>query len=241
MEFSTFVETQVYYFCYMQREVIITADGSRTIFIPEMNEHYHSSHGALQEALHVFIQNGFSLFYERNEVVVFEMGFGTGLNAFLTLLEAHRTGKKVRYKGIEAYPVSLEMALDMEYPAKIGQGFDSEFKKIHEVQWNESVVIDPFFELEKIGSRIEDYQYVPGTVDLIYFDAFGPRAQSDMWELPVLEKMADLLKPGGVLVTYCAKGQFKRDLRALGLEVESLPGPPGKREMTRAVKKEAGA
>ena len=110
--------------------------------------------------------------------------------------------------GIEAYPVSLEMALDMEYPAKIGQGFDTEFKKIHEVQWNESVVIDPFFELEKIGSRIEDYQYVPGTVDLIYFDAFGPRAQAEMWDKAIFEKLHAALNKGGVLVTYCAQGQF---------------------------------
>ena len=220
----------------MKREVITTADGSRTIFIPEMEENYHSGHGALQEALHVFIKNGLSDLMDQKEITVFEMGFGTGLNAFLSLLEAEKVGVKVKYSGIEAFPVVVEMALEMDYPGMVGGEFRELFELMHRSSWGEFHDLTNNFSFRKIHAKIEDHSTESDLYDIIYYDAFGPRAQQAMWEPVILQKMYDMLKPGGFLVTYCAKGQVKRDLRSLGFEVQALPGPPGKREMTRALK-----
>lgn len=217
----------------MKREVVITSDGSKTIYLEELDEHYHSSHGAIQEALHVFIENGLKNCHQE-ELSIFEMGFGTGLNAALTLIHADK--KEILYHGIEAYPVSVEMAKEMEYPDLI-DGLDSKiYIKLHESPWNEEVGISDKFRLKKIEQKIEDFNEEISKFDLVYFDAFGFRAQSDMWNMNVLEKMYNMLKPGGSLITYAARGQFKRDLKSLGFSVKSLPGPPGKREMTVGLK-----
>ncbi|XOV67916.1 MAG: tRNA (5-methylaminomethyl-2-thiouridine)(34)-methyltransferase MnmD [Fluviicola sp.] len=218
----------------MKREITKTADGSTTIYIPEMDENYHSHHGAIQEAKHVFLNYGIESL-KQDEISVFEMGFGTGLNALLTLDYALKNEKKINYIGIEAYPVEKEMIGDLNYLDEIGEKYAEVFEKMHAIPWGESVDLGDF-QLTKIHERIEDYQPKSNSVDIVYFDAFGPRAQGDMWELPVLEKMAKMIKPGGILVTYCAQGQFKRHLKSLGFEIERLPGPPGKREMTRATK-----
>lgn len=229
--FSTIVDT----FEFMKREVVKTQDGSTTIYIPEMDENYHSTHGAINEAMHVFIDYGLHLFSDREEVKIFELGLGTGLNALLTFIHAKSA---VAYTGIEAFPVSLEMAKEMNYVEEAGKEYSAVFDQMHAAPWEEVVALSDRFDLMKVQSKIQEFDMPKDHFDLIYFDAFGPRAQSEMWELPVLEKMYKGLKNEGVLVTYCAKGQFKRDLKSLGFEIEELPGPPGKREMTRATKKE---
>lgn len=221
----------------MDRIVRLTNDGSSTIYIPEMDENYHSGHGAFQEAMHVFIHNGLEALISRDKIRVFEMGFGTGLNALLALEWAETHGKHVEYTGIEAYPVAWEMAQDLNYTDFVLQETKVFFSSMHQAKWGHVIELTPRFIFEKVHEKIQYFTIEKRKVDCIFFDAFGPRAQSEMWEYAILEKMTDLLDLGGCLVTYCAKGQLKRDLKGLGLEVEVLPGPPGKREMTRAWKK----
>lgn len=221
----------------MKREIIETGDGSKTIFIPEMNENYHSGHGAYQEAMHVFIQHGIRSL-EKKEFSIFEMGFGTGLNALLSLDEAIKNGFVVNYTGIEAFPVELDHALQMDYEQYVSPDSAKLYRRFHESDWGIEHVLHQNFNFRKLHQKIEDHLPEISTYDIIFFDAFGPRAQSSMWELPILEKMHQMLKSDGLLVTYCAKGQFKRDLKSLGFEVVSVPGPPGKREMTQAFKRD---
>lgn len=220
----------------MKREIIETNDGSKTIFIPEMNENYHSGHGAYQEAMHVFIQHGIRAL-DKKEFSVFEMGFGTGLNALLSLNEAVKNELLVSYTGIEAYPVEIEHASQMCYESHVDPEVSLLYEKLHESSWGTEHIIHPAFSFRKLHQKIEDHLPEMSSYDIIFYDAFGPRAQSSMWELPILEKMHRMLKSDGLLVTYCAKGQFKRDLKSLGFEVVSVPGPPGKREMTQAFKR----
>lgn len=220
----------------MKREIIETSDGSKTIFIPEMNENYHSGHGAYQEAMHVFIEHGIRSL-NKKELKIFEMGFGTGLNALLSLDESIRNGYTISYTGIEAYPVELDHAFQMEYEQFVDARSASLFKSMHLAEWGIEHELSSAFRFKKLHERIEDHQPERLLFDLLFFDAFGPRAQAEMWEMPILEKMHDMLKTEGLLVTYCAKGQFKRDLKSLGFEVHAVPGPPGKREMTQAFKK----
>ena len=217
----------------MKHEVIITGDGSSSIFIPELNEHYHSSHGAIQEAEHVFIKHGIQQ-VEKESVTIFELGFGTGLNALLTALFAKKHKIRVTYYSIEAFPVDNALLEQLNYSELLEDTNDT-LKTIHAAAWETDVVISGYFTLRKIEAKIEIFQ-LQQSVDLIYFDAFGPRAQAELWNIEILQKMHKALNDDGVLVTYCAQGQFKRDLKSLGFRVESLPGPPGKREMTRAIK-----
>jgi len=220
----------------MKRELRETADGSMTIYLPEMDEHYHSYHGALQEAKHVFIENGIKRFPKKDKdiISVFELGLGTGLNALLTAIWAERNQQKVAYFGLEAFPVELEMNFEMKYDRLITD-YESKnlFTKIIEAPWEAKTEISTFFQLCKCQSKIQTL-LVNQKFDIIYFDAFGPRAQEEMWDFEILEKTTSMLNPNGLFVTYCAKGQLKRDLKTLGLKVETLPGPPGKREMTIA-------
>ncbi len=220
----------------MERKIIQTSDGSKSLYLPEFDETYHSRHGALQEAYHVFIRRGLDLFEEGSEVRILEMGFGTGLNCFITWLEAHRRNLKVHYRGLEAYPISIEVARELDYPVALGHK-ESEplFETLHKSPWDSSVVIDESFELKKIKGLFTDFN-VTDDFDLIYFDAFGPRVQPELWTESVFEKMYLALHHKGVLVTYSAKGSVRRALQAVGFEVERLPGPPGKREMLRATK-----
>lgn len=220
----------------MERKIIQTADGSKTVYVSALDETYHSSHGALQEAEHVFIRNGLHFLSQEAPVRIFEMGFGTGLNALLALRESLNAQMKIEYTGIEAYPVESEIWQSMEYASAIDPGLQETYNRMHTAPWNERIELTADFALRKMHSKMEDYAVEEGSQDLVFYDAFGPRAQGEMWMLPVLEKMHRLLRSGGVLVTYCAMGQFKRNLKSLGFLVESLPGPPGKREMTRAVK-----
>lgn len=222
----------------VKREIIVTADGSKTIHMPEWNENYHSSHGALQEAKHVFLKYGFECFKDQREISIFEVGFGTGLNAILTCEAAEVNQQNVHYDGLEAYPVSDEEIEALDYVSLFeNEESKANYLKIHAVSWDSDEVISPNFTLRKILQKLEEFTFEAEQYDLIYFDAFGPRAQDDMWQLAHFEKLFGALKPNGILVTYCAKGQVKRDLKAAGFEIEALPGPPGKREMTRARKK----
>lgn len=222
----------------MNRELKITNDGSSTIYIPEMDETYHSTHGAIQEAKHVFIENGLLTFEENNvtKLNVLEVGFGTGLNALLTLI--NQGERIIEYTGLEAYPVEMGLINGLNYVSELGEEHQSNFEKLHTSEWNEIVSIDNHFFLKKVDQKIQTVQFETSYFDLVYFDAFGPRAQGEMWQKQVLEKVATSMKTGGILVTYCAMGQFKRDLKSLGFDIEVLPGPPGKREMTRATKGE---
>lgn len=220
----------------MKRSVIVTADGSKTIHLEEWNENYHSKHGAIQEAYHVFIKNGLSLFNDR-AIAILEIGFGTGLNALITLLEAKKYGLTVRYTGVEAYPVIPEEWEQLEYNSELkAESFESLFREMHESAWDEDLTISNDFVLHKQVKKFQDVKDVD-LYDLIYFDAFGARVQPELWTEPIFLKMYQSLKIGGVLVTYAAKGSVRRAMQAVGFATERLPGPPGKREMLRATKK----
>lgn len=220
----------------MEREIIKTLDGSTTIHLKEWDECYHSKHGAIQEAKHVFIKNGLSLF-ENNPVSILEIGFGTGLNAFITFLESIEKNQKIDYVGVEAYPVNAEEVLAMNYVEELkALKFHNIFEKMHKCEWNIKIDICDQFSLTKrqqFFDQIDDFE----TFDLIYFDAFGYRVQPELWSTEIFQKMYNSLKPNGVLVTYAARGVVKRSMIAVGFTVEKLAGPPGKREMFRAFKK----
>ncbi len=216
-------------------EIKQTADGSNTIYLPELNENYHSFHGAIQEAKHVFIENGLDQFASKSEISIFELGFGTGLNALLTYLWAETNQVKIQYTSIEVFPVPIDICKKMDYPSQLDQSSSEVYSKLLDAEWGQLVSLSKNFFIHKIKGAIQEWSNNQN-FDLIYFDAFGPRAQPEIWELPILEKMYNSLKVNGVLVTYCAQGQFRRNLKSLGFKVESLPGPPGKREMTRANK-----
>jgi tRNA U34 5-methylaminomethyl-2-thiouridine-forming methyltransferase MnmC len=220
----------------MKREVISTADGSKTIYLPELNEYYHSSHGALQEAQHVFIRHGLGLLTS-DYITVFELGFGTGLNALLSYFSTEKRNQYVHYIGLEPFPPSPDELRQMEYAKHASDPHASEiYATMCQAPFNSPVSLSEHFVLEKVQKKLQEYDRECNSVDIVFYDAFGPRAQSEMWEIEMLKKCVNFLSPGGIFVTYCAKGQLKRDLKSLGMIVESLPGPPGKREMTRATK-----
>ena len=221
----------------MKQKHVITADGSSSIYVEDLDEHYHSSHGAMQEAKHVFIQNGLDFLCNKDKIRVFEMGFGTGLNALLTSLYAEENNVQIFYTGIEAYPVQQELIRKLNYTDHLADKAENIFNDIHGVEWNRFRPITPNFQLNKVDKKIEDYQGQNEEFDIVYFDAFGHRAQPEMWDRNIIETIANLLESGGVFVTYAARGQLRRDLINLNFEVEKLPGPPGKREMIRATKK----
>ncbi|MDT7832346.1 tRNA (5-methylaminomethyl-2-thiouridine)(34)-methyltransferase MnmD [Flavobacteriaceae bacterium S356] len=219
----------------MKREIITTADGSTTIHLPDWNEQYHSKHGAIQEAYHVFIKQGLSLF-EKQDISILEIGFGTGLNALITFLEASDRTLNVHYIGVEAYPVASDEVSKLNYVEALkAKEHATVFEQLHAQSWNKLHAISPFFSLEKrqqFFGQIADRN----VFNLIYFDAFGARVQPELWTEAIFTKMYQALRPNGVLVTYSAKGSVRRAMQSVGFSVERLPGPPGKREMLRAVK-----
>jgi len=222
----------------MKRNIITTKDGSKTIHLPDWNESYHSQHGAYQEAMHVFIQSGLQyLQREKSQLAILEIGFGTGLNALITLNEAILMQKLIKYDGLEAYPVSAEEWNAMDY-TKIEalKSLKEENEQLFQLTWNKWHEINPFFSLYKRKEILQDFKPENQVYDLIYFDAFGPRVQPEMWTTSIFEKLYESLNEGGIFVTYCCKGQVRRDLIDVGFEVEKIPGPPGKREMLRARK-----
>lgn len=215
--------------------IIDSADGSHTILSEVYGVTYHSRHGATTETEHVFIQMGLHWkAQEKKEISVLEVGFGTGLNAFMSMLEAERQGWLIRYQSLETHPVSMEQAAALNYPDMLQvPERASDFLQLHSLDWNRPHAISKYFIFEKTFVPLQDFQ--PDRLfDVIFFDAFAPQAQPEMWEEAIFEKLAKTLNSGGGLVTYCAQGEFRRRLRRAGFATERLPGPPGKREMTRA-------
>lgn len=215
--------------------MIITADGSSTIHLDDWEESYHSKHGAIQEAKHVFLKNGLQLFYDHKIISILEIGFGTGLNAFLTYLDAKSNNLVVEYEGVEKYPVAFEEIQQCNFAQKLNVD-RAPFDRIHNINWEENVLVSEGFHLKKRNQDFKDICDV-NRFDLIYFDAFGPRVQPELWTEKLFSNMYLALKNNGVLVTYSAKGSVRRAMQKVGFQVEKLPGPPGKREMLRAVKK----
>ena len=227
----------------MKKEIIQTKDGSTTFYLPELNETYHSKNGAIQEAYHVFIKNGFSLFEghellrtgEAKPISILEIGFGTGLNAFITSLESQNNNQTVDYVGVEAYPITQEEALTMNYANQIDASKNEVFQKIHQIDWEIKTQLNTTFQLTKRKQLFQDIVDVE-VFDLIYFDAFGYDVQPELWSDEIFEKMFIALKSGGVLVTYACRSVIKNSMISAGFKIEKLPGAPGKREMLRASK-----
>ena len=212
-----------------------TADGSFTLYVPELDEHYHSVKGALTESQHIFIDMGLKHSQATNPYIL-EIGLGTGLNCFLTYLTSKETGQAIHYTGIERFPLSEEVIDQLDYATLIGKGEKEIYQAIHQAAWNKEVLLSPHFSLHKIEGDFTQYSFL-GKYDLIYFDAFAPEKQPEMWEQPLFDVLYELLNPGGILTTYCAKGVVRRMLQAAGFTVERLAGPPGgKREILRATK-----
>lgn len=218
-------------------EIITTSDGSHSLLNKTLNETYHSHHGALQESVHVFVNKGLRFLIDSfapETVNIFEVGFGTGLNALLTLQFARQSNVSISYTSIEAFPLERDLWSKLNYGATIG--LSEQHVALHEADWNSPVDIYPNFKLIKLKTSLQDLNFKTSAFNLIFFDAFAPNKQPEMWELPILEKVVQIMTTPAVFVTYCAKGQVKRDLRTLGLQVETLEGPPGKKEMVRALK-----
>lgn len=226
----------------MSREVklITTEDGSHSLYVPDINESYHSFHGAYREAIHVFMLYGLEAWAARNSgkqpIRIFEVGFGTGLNAWLTLIWSEQTQIPVLYHTIEPFPLEEEIYKQLNYTELDDalwhyQGY---FTKIHKAEWDMGDGISPFFNMKKEKSTLEEV--ILYNSDIIFFDAFSPKKQPELWELPYLGKVVRSMNPNAAFVTYCATGKLKRDLTSLGLTLDTVPGPPGKKEMTRAWK-----
>lgn len=222
----------------MDLELITTADGSSSIFVPELNEHYHSTFGAIAESQHIFIKAGFrSKATPSAEINILEVGFGTGLNAFLTFLETIPDQYKINYTSIEPNILGKAITDKLNYASILNPSETHLFNRMHEAPWNEVVSFNSYFSLEKLKGNLENIQLPEKRFDLIYFDAFGPAVQPELWTEEVFKKIFEATAEGGILVTYSAKGSVRRALKAAGFSTEKLPGPTGKREITRAIKK----
>lgn len=219
-----------------QREIILTADGSHSLFVPELNESYHSKFGAVAESQHIYINTGLKTFSTTSDFInIFEVGFGTGLNALLTYHEALISKKNINYSGIENYPLQPDFIKQLNYAKEVSWNIAEEiFYKLHEADWDTEIMISDFFTLTKINQNLLDYTPVKGLYDLVYFDAFGPDVQSELWTEEIFKKIASSMKCNGILVTYSTKGNVKRALKKSGFSIEKLPGPQGKREILRA-------
>ncbi len=221
-----------------KHELILTSDGSHTIKSPLFNATYHSVHGAIQESIHVFIEGGlqYMLQQKTNPIKLLEFGFGTGLNALLSAIHPNPNEINIQYSSLESYPISADQVMLLNYPQLLSHPKSKIwFEKIHQCEWGFFNDIHPNFQLRKINADFIDWPK-DDNYDLIYLDAFSPTVQSTFWENPFLEKLFGNMNSGATLLSYCAKGTFKRALKEAGFTVEGLPGPPGKREMTRAIK-----
>lgn len=217
----------------MERVIEHTADGSATLFVPELDEHYHSVKGAFTESQHIFIDMGLKACPSPTPKIL-EVGFGTGLNAYLTLLEAERSGRHVHYTGIELYPLPWETIEQLHYNE------DERFKALHTAAWEKEIEITPYFTLHKVQADFSTGYAVPYSssgYDILYFDAFAPEKQPEMWSQELFDRLYVNTSEEGILTTYCAKGVVRRMLQSAGFKVERLPGPPGgKREILRATR-----
>ena len=218
-------------------QIIVTGDGSHSLLNVRLNETYHSVHGALRESLHVFIKHGLEYFAERNDddpIRIFEVGFGTGLNALLAAQFANQSQRAIEYTSIEAFPLDQAILEKLNYTSTDDD--KQLFEKLHHASWNTVEEITDHLRLRKIQTTLQEIRLEASSFDIIFYDAFAPAKQPELWEFPLLKKVTDSLHADGVFVTYCAKGQLKRDLKNLGLEVQTLAGPPGKKEMVRSLK-----
>ncbi|MGZ4054200.1 MAG: tRNA (5-methylaminomethyl-2-thiouridine)(34)-methyltransferase MnmD [Bacteroidia bacterium] len=224
----------------MERTLIKTADGSHSLYVKDLDEHYHSIHGAIQESIHVFINTGLKFIAEKNksEINILEIGFGTGLNALLTCMEAEKSDLKINYTSLEAFPLSIDLTNKLNYVDLLSsekKDLQNTFDLLHSCEWEKDIAISKNFILHKIKNTLQEIRF-ENSFDLIYFDAFGPRVQPEMWKEELFSKIYSATKQDGCLVTYCAKGEVKRTLKKVGFVVETLPGPPRKREMVRGIK-----
>ncbi|MGC1243915.1 MAG: tRNA (5-methylaminomethyl-2-thiouridine)(34)-methyltransferase MnmD [Chryseosolibacter sp.] len=216
-------------------EIITTSDGSHTLRNTAMDETYHSVHGAKRESLHVFIASGLEYFIQTRDarnISILEVGFGTGLNTLLTLQYAVRNHLEIHYTTLEPFPLTEEVWSRLNYTESEKDSKD--FRALHEAGWDNPITTTPEFTLLKLKMSLLDLK-ARGQYDVVFFDAFAPAKQPELWSVEALRRVIASLKPGGIFVTYSAKGQLKRDLKSLGVAVETLPGPPGKKEMVRAV------
>lgn len=222
----------------LNAQLITTEDGSHSLFVPHLDEHYHSTHGAIQESRHVYIHTGFDA-CELQQINVLEIGFGTGLNTFLSLLQAESSNKQVHYTSLELYPIEADSAKQLNYPQQLTEeAKEPLFMALHQAPWNEAIEITPSFILNKIKTDFSNPDNLNTTTlfDVIYFDAFAPEKQPEMWSQPIFDKLFSLCNPNAIITTYCAKGVVRRMLQSAGFTVERLPGPPGKREILRGRK-----
>ena len=219
-------------------KIITTKDGSHSLLNTQLDEPYHSIHGALSESLHVFIKNGLDVIVKRGLPVVriLEIGFGTGLNALLSLRVAQNEKINIEYTALENNPIDLSLIEKLNF-TQLGElsKYKSNFIRLHETNWDKPIIVNQFYTLNKWQVGLHEFRSSV-KFDLIYFDAFAPDKQPEMWTSEALALVESLMSPNGIFVTYCAKGEVKRKLRSVGLTVNSLPGPPGKREMVRAIK-----
>lgn len=222
----------------MKEKIIVTEDGSHTLYLENLDEHYHSTHGAIQESQHVFIEAGLrQAISEKESVKVLEVGFGTGLNALLALSEAVSSKKKIQYISIEPYPLKEEIYKNLNYGRLIAmKGAGTYFQGMHQCNWNFPFYFTDYFILNKINTKLEEAQFQPEAFDVVFFDAFAPGKQPEVWSEKNFTKIFTAMKPGGILTTYSSQGQVKRTLIDVGFEIEKIPGPKGKREMLRALK-----
>ncbi len=220
----------------MERKIVKTSDGSLSVYLPEWDENYHSKHGAIQEAYHVFIKNGLDLYKNGSSLSILEMGFGTGLNCFISFLEAQKRDLSIDYVGLEGYPLEVELVFELNYPKQLGaENKAMAYDLMQRSEWNVLTKIESNFTVTKKEMLFEEYE-AKDAFDLIYFDAFGAKVQPELWTEVIFKKMYDALKKNGVIVTYAAKGSVRRAMQAVGFKVERLPGPPGKREMLRGTR-----
>lgn len=225
----------------MEQKVKIesTSDGSHTLFVPSLNEHYHSVNGAKQESNHIYIDAGLRN-SSKEDINVLEIGFGTGLNAYLSLLFAQQTGKIIDYTSVELYPLSMEVVEQLNYVDDDKIEDKESFNQFHACEWNQKNEITTSFYLTKVLIDFSKDRFpvtLNTTFDVIYYDAFAPEKQPDMWSQDIFNYLYTLTNQNGVLTTYCAKGIVRRMLIEAGYNVERLPGPPGKREILRATKR----
>ena len=215
-------------------EVLITQDGSSSLRRKDLQEGYHSTYGAIAESVHIFIEAGLRNVEKHSLINILEIGFGTGLNALLTCEFAIKEKQSIYYQTIEKYPLSQQIISQLNYGKLLS--LEEEFLKIHSVSWNENAEINNLFSIHKIDKPAENLNYKANFFDIIYFDAFAPQFEENLWQQEMFAKLYSSLKEGGLLVTYCCKGDVKRALKASGFQIEKLPGPKGKREILRAKK-----
>jgi len=214
-----------------KNKLSLTDDGSHSVFSSKFQALYHSKHGAIQESMHVFIASGLK-HLGKDSVNILEMGFGTGLNALLTMMEVKNSEQAVHYETVEAYPLDLESVSELNYISELdARSFADDFEKLHTCAWGEKLEFKNFSFVKHLV-KLEESSFRT-SFDLVYFDAFAPLTQEELWTPEIFQHLSTFLNPGAILVSYCAKGSFKRALMSAGFEIEKIPGPPGKREMIR--------